>query len=176
MEHFASDEMVAMRLAEMFPEEEDSEPVNWDYNHDFKCSKLALYFEVNTPPADGIMHPEAVLLLDDQSSTMRFFENARALKGVDGQAAMDKAKDEERMKLRMSRYMWGKFRGKHSPQPLADVVRIHPACTLEQILTDERMIVPNMLNQILVFPEDHDAHKAFLKERKVLDILNPILD
>jgi tetratricopeptide (TPR) repeat protein len=173
---FGGDEMIALRLAEMFPEEEDSQPVAWDYNHQFKCSNLALYFEVNGAPSDGVCHPESVLRLDDMSGTMRFFENARALKGVDGQAALEKARDEERMKLKVSRYMWQRTKGKHALPPVADVVQIHPACTLEQVLLDPKMIVPNLVLQIMVFPVDHDAHKEFLKERKIVGVINPVIN
>ena len=105
--------------------------------------------------------------------TMRFFENARALKGVDGNEAMEKARVAERMNLRVSRMMWQRAKGKHALPPLADVVQIHPACTLEQILEDPRMVVPNLVLQIMVFPIGSVQHDAFVKERKIVGVINP---
>ena len=45
--------------------------------------------------------------------------------------------------------------------------------TLEQVLRDERMVVPNLVVQILAFPVGHVQHEAFLKERRVVGVVNP---
>ena len=50
VKHFAESEMLALRMAEMFPETEnegDETAIPWDYNNEFRCSNLAVYFEVH---------------------------------------------------------------------------------------------------------------------------------
>lgn len=163
-------EMVALRLAEMFPEERNDVP--WDYDDSYKCSELAVYFEVY-PMGEEAVHPAQVRMIDGMAGCMRFFENSRALKGGDGQQAMEKAKKEERAQLVKYRKAWAEQRGKHAPAPVSDVVRVHPAATLDKVLTDSRFIVPNFLVTFLIFPESHPSHAAFVKERRVLGLIEP---
>jgi hypothetical protein len=99
--------MFALWLAQVYPElddDTDDEPsggggahnssstaIPWDYNSEFVCSKLAVYFEVHNT-ANGndddntvlLVHPESVELLKDQASTLRFYESPRALWGDEG--------------------------------------------------------------------------------------------
>ena len=138
-----------MRMAEMFPElesEGDETAMPWDYNNEFRCSNLAVYFEVNCPgdPSD-IVHPESVERLTDQGSTMKFYESSRALKGDEGAEMANVVQAMERRKLHKQRKAWKKKHGSlwAKPDPL-DVVRIHPAVTVRDILADERMVVANV--------------------------------
>lgn len=76
VEHFGENEMLAARMAQMFPEIEDSDEtaIPWDYNNEFTCSSLAVYFEVHCSEDDknkGVVHPEQVEILSDQASCMR---------------------------------------------------------------------------------------------------------
>jgi len=171
IEHFASTEMIAERLAEIFPEEGPSMP--WDYNNEYKCSNLAVYFEVHDSGAGGAVHPESVMRLNDMGSAMRFFENARGLRGDDGLAAQEKSRDQERKGLRLLRKGWEITKGKWAQPDLCNVVQVHPGALLEQVLTDKRAVVPNFVFTFMVFPNEHPSHAAFLKERKVLGLINP---
>jgi hypothetical protein len=80
----------------------------------------------------------------------------------------------ERKRLKKQRKAWKK---KHktlakTPDPTA-CVRVHPAMTLEQILKDPRMVVANFLVTLLVIPDKHPAHEAYLKEHKWVGVLQP---
>mmetsp|Transcript_57355 Transcript_57355/g.139925 ORF Transcript_57355/g.139925 Transcript_57355/m.139925 type:complete len:573 (-) Transcript_57355:67-1785(-) len=181
---FGEDEMIAMRMAEMFPELEDGEEtaMKWDYNNEFQCSKLAVYFEVHcegwdgssTKGSTGVIHPDSVEPLVDQASTMRFYESSRALKGDEGPEMASVVTAVERKRLHKQRKAWKKKHGSlwAKPDPPA-VVRVHPAATLMDILKDERMIVSNFLVTLIMIPEDHPAHASFLKEHKCLGVLEP---
>ena len=147
---FGESEMLALRMAQMFPELEDGNmetPMTWDYNNEFSCSNLAVYFEVHCTDDDdeNLVHPENVAKLKDQGEAMRFYESARALLGDEGPDMLNVAKAVERKNLYLQRKAWKK---KHKslwsmPGP-TPVVRVHPAMTLADILTDKRMIVPNV--------------------------------
>ena len=175
---FAESEMLALRMAEVFPQLENGETeteISWDYNNEFECSKLAVYFEVHCTEQDGnVIHPECVEKLKDQGATMKFYESSRALKGDEGPEMATVARCLERKHLHKQRKMWKK---KHKslwakPDP-CPVVRVHPAVTLFDVLRDDRMVVPNFLVTFMIFPEDHPAHIEFLKERKCLGLLEP---
>jgi hypothetical protein len=150
VESFSEDEMLAVRMADMFPElegegEETSMP--WDYNNEFVCSQLAVYFEVHALDQDqaAIVHPDSVQILRDQSSCMRFYEACRALKGDEGEEIGNVIRAVERRNLYRQRKAWTDKHGslwcKPDPNP---VIRIHPAMTLREVLTDSRMVVPNV--------------------------------
>jgi hypothetical protein len=149
VESFVESEMLAIRLAEMFPELEDSgdeTAVPWDYKNEFVCSGLALYFEVHCTDVDGkVIHPDSVELIKDQGSAMRFYEASRALKGDEGEQMAQIARIAERQHLHKQRKAWKKKHGslRVRPDP-CPVVRVHPAVTLRDVLTDSRMVVPNV--------------------------------
>jgi len=205
IESFAEPEMLALRMAEMFPELEDSggeTAVPWDYNNDFVCSNLAVYFEVHcTEGKSEVVHPDSVELIQDQGSAMRFYEASRALKGDEGPEMANIARIAERQHLHKQRKAWKKkhksLRVKPDPCP---VMRVHPAVTLRDVLADKRMVVPNVSNITLgccmfdadwshqlahlhtyvqylvtfvVFPENHPAHEAYLKDHKCIGIVQP---
>jgi len=172
VEDMEAGEMLAMRMAVMFPDEEGPTIMPWDYNDEYKCSNLAVYFEIHELD-DGTVHWEGVRRLETMGDCMRFFGNARAMKGSDGVREAEKAKEDERVKLREYIKEWCEVNSRHKVPGANDVMRVHPAATLEQVLTDKKMIVPNFLVTFLVFPMEHDAHKAFLKERKVVGIVQP---
>lgn len=149
VESFVESEMLALRMAEMFPvleDEGDETAVSWDYNNDFVCSALAIYFEVHcTEGEHEAIHPDSVELIKDQGSAMRFYEASRALKGDEGPEMANIARIAERQHLHKQRKRWkkqhGSLRVKPDPCP---VVRVHPAVTLLDMLTDSRMVVPNV--------------------------------
>ena len=177
--HFGESEMLALRMAEMFPEPEDTGSTEthmpWDYNNEFKCTNLAIYFEVHCTERKGEpVHPESVERLKTQGEAMRFFESSRALKGDEGEEMANLARLVERKKLHQQRKAWKKAHGSlwAKPDP-SSVVRVHPAATLRDVLTDSRMVVPSFLVTFTLFPEDHPAHKEFLKERQCLGIIQP---
>jgi tetratricopeptide (TPR) repeat protein len=180
---FGEDEMLAMRMAEMFPEMEVGEEtaMKWDHNNEFQCSKLAVYFEIhcedgggNSKQGSNVIHPDSVERLLDQSSTMRFYESSRALKGDEGPEMASLVQAVERKRLHKQRKAWKKKHGSlwAKPDP-PSVVRVHPAASLIDILTDKRMVVANFLVTLIVIPEDHPAHQAFLKEHKCVGVLQP---
>ena len=76
---------------------------------------------------------------------MRFYEASRALKGDEGPEMQNIARIAERQHLHKQRKKWkkqhGSLRVKPDPCP---VVRVHPAVTLLDVLTDSRMVVPNV--------------------------------
>lgn len=149
VKHFGESEMLAMRMAEMYPEiEGDQETaMPWDYDNEFRCSKLAVYFEINISSDDPteVVHPDSVELLRDQGSTMKFYESSRALKGDEGTEMTNLVLAVERQRLHKQRKAWKKRHGSlwAKPDP-ADVVRIHPAMVLRDILRDKRMVVANV--------------------------------
>jgi hypothetical protein len=178
VKHFAESEMLALRLAEMFPELEDlggETPMPWDYNNEFSCSQLAVYFEIQVPDTEErVIHPEHVELLRDQATTMRFYESCRALQGDEGTAMAEVVRAVERKHLYQQRKAWTKRHGSlwAKPDPCS-VVRVHPAMTLRGVLTDHRMVVPNFLVTFVIFPESHPAHAAYLKEHECVGLLEP---
>lgn len=156
VKHFGESEMLAMRMAEMFPEldsGEDETTIPWDYNNEFHCSNLAVYFEINCPdsPKD-IVHPESVERLLDQGSTMRFYEASRAMKGDEGPEMTNLVQAVERKRLHKQRKAWKKKHGSlwAKPDPL-DVIRVHPAMTLGDILQDKRMVVANVSHFVICY-------------------------
>lgn len=176
-EFFESD-MIALRMAEVFPELDEGKSetsMPWDFNNEFVCSNLAVYFEVHCTENEGdVVHPESVEKLKDQGAAMRFYESSRALKGDEGPEMATVARCLERKHLHKQRKEWIK---KHKtlwakPDP-CPVVRVHPACTLNDVLKDKRMVVPNFLVTLILFPQDHPAHEEFLREHKCLGILEP---
>jgi len=174
IEKFESSEMLAMQMAEMFPHEGPTP--SWDYNNEFTCDKLAIYFEVHevsSDISDGVVFWESVEKLSDMGSCMNFFENARALKGDDGLEAQEKARTKERTRLGAVKRKWAEKRGKWARPDLPGVVRVHPAMTLIDVLTDERCVVANFIPSFILIPEEHEAHKKFCKEREVLGLLAP---
>lgn len=120
--------------------------IPWDYNNEFECSKLAVYFEINCPDTGtAIVHPDSVERLLDQGSTMRFYESSRALKGDEGEEMANLVTAVERKRLHKQRKAWKRKHGSlwAKPDPL-DVVRVHPAMTLRDVLLDKRMVVANV--------------------------------
>lgn len=184
VEHFAEDEMIALRMAQMFPEAEDGSAsetdVPWDYNNEFRCSNLSVYFEVHCTDAESdkkgnqIIHPDGVQRLKDQGAAMRFYEASRALKGDEGPEMATVARCMERKHLHRQRKAWierhGSLWARPDPCP---VVQVHPAATLGQVLRDTNMVVPNFLVTVMLFPNEHPAHKAFLKEHRCIGIVEP---
>jgi len=191
IEHFAESDMFALHMAQIFPEadEVDDDTYNegmqdrshrsttlWDYNHEFKCSSLAVYFEVHCSDDadDNVIHPDYVERLKTQADTMRFYESSRALKGDEGEAMAEVARCVERKHLHNQRKLWKAKHGSLWALPKAcPIVRVHPACTLGEVIRDSRMIIPNFLVTFMLFPESHPAHQAFLNERHCLGLLNP---
>jgi len=183
IEHFAEEDIIALRMAEMFPEEEegnDETEMPWDYNNEFRCSNLSVYFEVHCIDDDGadkkkpVIHPDSVERLTDQGSAMRFYESSRALKGDEGPEMANVARCMERKHLHQQRKAWIKKHGSlwAVPDP-CPVVQIHPAATLAQVLRHSNMVVPNFLVTLTLFPNDHPAHKEFLKEHKYIGMVEP---
>jgi len=177
VEHMAESEILALRMVQIFPELEEGEEtiMPWDFNNEFFCSNLAVYIEVHCTEGKGaLVHPENVELLPDQASTMRFYEASRALKGDEGIEMANVARAVERKHLYKQRKTWKKMHGslwaKPEPNP---IVRIHPAMTLRDVLMDSRTVVPNFLVTFIIFPEDHLAHAAYLKDHKCLGVLEP---
>lgn len=149
IENFAESEMMAMRMVEMFPELEgdnDETAMPWDYKNEFRCSNLTVYFEVHCTEIEGEpVHPESVELLKDQATTMKFYEASRALKGDEGPDMTNVARAVERKHLHQQRKAWKRMHGSlwSKPEPTS-VVRVHPAMTLRDVLTDSRAVVPNV--------------------------------
>lgn len=175
---FAESEMLALRMADVLPEPEDDgkseTAMPWDYNNEFRCSNLAVYFEVHCMENEKIVHPEYVTRLHDQGEAMRFYESSRALLGDEGPEIANVARYAERKLLHKQRKAWKKEHGSlwAKPDP-CPVVRVHPAMMLRDILTDERMVVPNFLITFLMLPMEHPAHKKFLNEHKCVGVLQP---
>lgn len=156
IEKFREDEVLAMRMIEVFPELEDDRQetsMPWDFNNEFTCSQLAVYFEVHESALatlkdtkkNVLVHPENVELLHEQGSCMRFYESTRALKGDEGVEIANLVRLLEQKHLGKQRRAWKKEHGslwsKPDPNP---VVRVHPAMSLRDILSDPRMVVPNV--------------------------------
>lgn len=189
--NFGESEMLAVRMAEVLPEldyEGDSTRMPWDTENIFTCSNLAVYFEVHEAALcqkeeqgdksnsnKTIVHPESVQYIGDQASCMRFYESSRALKGDEGAEIAEVVRIAAQGQLQKHQQLYKEAHGSlWAGRPdAAPVVRIHPAMTLHQILTDARMVVPNFLVTFLLFPESHPAHEAFLKEHKCLGLLQP---
>jgi len=185
VQSFHEQEMLAQRMAEMYPELEDvsETAMQWDYNNEFTCSNLAVYFEVNCPDdafsdkssnRNAAIHPDSVEPLRDMAATMKFYEASRALKGDEGPDIMRVAELVERKRLKKQRRAWKKLHKTlaATPDP-CPCVRVHPAITLAQILKDPRMVVANFLVTLVVIPEEHPAHAAYLKDHKCVGILQP---
>lgn len=184
VQSFHEQEMLAERMAEMYPELEDVQEtaMQWDYNNEFTCSDLAVYFEVNCPDDafseksnnNAAIHPDSVEPLRDMATTMKFYEASRALKGDEGPDIMRVAELIERKRLKKQRRAWKKLHKTLAARPdPSPCVRVHPAMTLEQILKDPRMVVANFLVTLVVVPEKHPAHEAYLKDHKCVGILQP---
>lgn len=155
IKYFGETEMIGIKMAEMFPEIEnqgEGTSMPWDYDNEFTCSQLAVYFEVHVQPAAeskdasaNIVHPESVELIQDQATCMRFYESTRALKGDEGDEMANVVRAVERKHLYKQQKAWkqkhGSLWAKPDPCP---VVRIHPAMTLGEVLVDKRMVVPNV--------------------------------
>jgi len=148
VKEFGESEMLAIRMAQMFPELEDDSnetALPWDFNNEFVCSRLAVYFEVHTDADEKVVHPDSVQLLRDQASCMRFYESSRALKGDEGPEMANVVRAVERKHLYQQRKAWKKKHGSLWAMPDPNpVVRVHPAMALSDVLTDSRMTVPNV--------------------------------
>jgi len=193
VKHFGEDEMLALRMAEMFPELEAGQEtvMPWDHSNEFQCSKLAVYFEVNCPQeldkndysnskkdvnpkaSLPLVHPDSVERLRDQAATLRFYEASRALKGDEGPEMANLAKAVERKRLRDQRKAWKKKYGSlwAEPDPIP-VVRVHPAVTLRDVLTDHRMVVANFVVTLVIIPDEHPAHADYLRKHECIGVLS----
>ncbi len=69
IEHFAEEDIIALRVVEMFPEEEEGNnetEMPCDYSNEFRCSNLSVYFEVHCFDDVGagktkpVIHPDSV--------------------------------------------------------------------------------------------------------------------
>eukprot|EP00970_Alexandrium_tamarense_P003536 scaffold559_cov190-Alexandrium_tamarense.AAC.31 len=181
---FGEDELIAIRMAQMFPEYEGygdagETEITWDFNNEFRCSNLAVYFEVHCLEEECsdkrlVIHPDSVERLIDQGSAMRFYESSRALKGDEGPEMTTVARCLERKHLHHQRKAWIKKHGSlwAKPDP-CPVVQVHPGVTLEQVLRHKNLVVPNFLLTFVLFPMEHPAHKEFLKEHKCIGIVEP---
>lgn len=185
IEQFGEDELIAIRMAQMFPEDETysghgETDIAWDFNNEFRCSNLVVYFEVHCMDDDGdgsekqIVHPDSVERLTDLGSAMRFYESSRALKGDEGPEMANVARCMERKHLYQQRKAWIKKHGslwaKPNPCP---VVQIHPGATLAQVLRHKDLVVPNFLLTFILFPMSHPAHEEFLRKHKCIGIVEP---
>jgi hypothetical protein len=164
VEHLGEDEMLAIRLAQMFPELEDvgETQMPWDFKNEFFCSNLAIYFEVHrSDDDDRVFHPEEVELLRDQASCMRFYESSRALKGDEGIEMSNVVRAVERKHLYQQRKAWKKQHGSlWSKREECPVVRVHPAMSLKDVLVDSRMVVPNVSHLVGPSKSSHSCKKA----------------
>eukprot|EP00804_Cyclotella_cryptica_P013323 CCRYP_005106-RA/>CCRYP_005106-RA protein AED:0.01 eAED:0.01 QI:902/1/1/1/1/1/2/0/223 len=90
IEQFGKDELIAIQMAQMFPKDESyagngETDIAWDFNNEFRCSNLVVYFEVHCMDVDGddsekqVIHPDSVEQLTDLGSAMRFYESSQAL-------------------------------------------------------------------------------------------------
>jgi tetratricopeptide (TPR) repeat protein len=153
VEKFGEKDMFAVHLATMFPEPDEDgasggASVPWDHRNEFQCSQLAIYFEVHgiDDASDSkLVHPDSVEPIQDLATCLKYHEASRALKGDEGQDVADIVRTLERRRLANQRRAWKKKHGSlwAKPDP-CPVVRVHPAATLLDALTDARMIVPNV--------------------------------
>jgi tetratricopeptide (TPR) repeat protein len=149
VEQFGESEMIALRLAEMFPELEEGEQDNgipWDFNNEFVCSKLAVYFEVHPKSSQAqLQHPDSVELLTDQNMCIQFYESCRVLRGDEGSDMIAVVRAMERKRLYRLQKRWRKQYGNLlANKPTLKVVRIHPAVTLRDVLRDSRFVASNV--------------------------------
>jgi len=189
IESFAEEEMFALRMAQMFPEQEEDDDTSkgetdmpWDYNNEFRCSKLTVYFEVHCHDTNSnsicnqVIHPSCVERFNDQGAAMRFLESSRALRGDEGPEMANVARCMERKHLYHQRKAWINKHGSLWAKPdLCPVMQVHPAATLGAVLRHKSMIVPNFLVTVLVFPTEHPAHDDFLAKQKCIGIVEPQL-
>lgn len=108
--------MIASRLAQVFPDNDNGTAMPWDYNNEFICSKLAIQFEIhnkkiwnknkNNNEVVIIYHPESVEPIEDLSSAIRFYELSRALRGDEGPEMENLARAVERKHLFEQRKAW----------------------------------------------------------------------
>merc|ERR1712226_28575 len=105
---------------------------------------------------------------------MKFYEASRALKGDEGPDMVNLARALERKHLHKQRKAWKRKHGSlwAKPDPTS-VLRIHPAMTLQDLLKDKRMVVPNFLVTFIIFPDNHPAHEKFLKEHNCIGLIEP---
>merc|ERR1740124_951153 len=108
IESFGETDMLAMHMAQVLPELDDGQTetsMPWDYNNEFTCSNLAVYFEVHCTEhtKHALIHPEFVEPLNDLKSAMKFYESSRALKGDDGPDTAHLARCVERRHLHRQR-------------------------------------------------------------------------
>ena len=82
---------------------------------------------------------------------MKYYESSRALKGDEGIEIENVVRIVERKHLYKQRKAWKKEHGslwaKPDPSP---IVRVHPAMTLRDVLTDPRMVVPNVSFPVII--------------------------
>jgi len=159
-------QMLAVMMAEMFPELDDDNnmetSIAWDHDNEFVCSNLAVYFEVHTAAnsdvkndassQSALVHPDQVEVLRDQAACIRFYEACRALKGDEGADLADVVRAIERRRLGKQQRAWKQKHGNlWSNRPdRVPVVRVHPAVTLAEVLSDPRMVVPNVSEAPLI--------------------------
>lgn len=184
IEQFGEDELFALRMGQMFPQDESfngdaDTDIVWDFNNEFRCSNLAVYFEVHCSSDDKgnkkqVIHPDSVERLANLSSAMRFYEASRALKGDEGPEMATVARCMERKHLHQQRKAWinthGSLWAKPDPCP---VMQVHPGATLAHILRHKNLVIPNFLLTFILFPMNHPAHAEFLKDHKCIGIVEP---
>ena len=149
IESMSESEMIALRLAQMFPEVEDDNHENalsWDYNNEFICSNLEIYCEIHQPEQSNNHHPESIQIIQNQLACIKFYECCRAIQGDDGPDMVDIVTTLERKRLSILRDEYLKKENKKFAGylPPCNLLRIHPAVTLYDVLKDSRVIVPNV--------------------------------
>jgi len=158
IENFDENDMIAIHLAQLFPSEKNETDVQWDYNNEFICSNLEVYFALHEKDDDSIQ------LLQTLPNFIKFVETYRAISGKEGPEVFEVAQCLEKKLLK---------KYSHSNNKSYNMVRVHPALTLRDLLLDSRMVVPNFVVTLLVFPMDHPMLHTFLNEHKCVDILQP---
>mmetsp|Transcript_2359 Transcript_2359/g.4003 ORF Transcript_2359/g.4003 Transcript_2359/m.4003 type:complete len:165 (+) Transcript_2359:3-497(+) len=140
------DEMLALRMSQMFPEEGEGDPPGWDTKGEYRCSNLEVYLQTCT--------------VDALESREEYLQWYRAIAPeAQGSAANIEYKETLENDWKTRHGHW---------------VRLHPACTLRQVLAVEGHVVAGSVVVLTAFPRGGAAHADFLKENKsVIKQLNP---
>jgi len=155
------EEMLALTLAEVLPEDEEGEggAAPWDKRRDYRCSQVEMYFQAMREGG------KEVEVLGTEEEYLRSVERFYGLCGVGGDDYMGEEAREKREEELEQKNVW-KDRGEYW-------VNVHVACSLMDVLKHPDCVVPATCPTLHVFVRGSQAHQAFLRdtEGRIRDLL-----
>jgi len=146
IQHFSENQMFAVHLGQMFPAEDDTQPVAWDLEREYKCTDLVIYFECN--------------IVNPFNSEQECVSNFRQMAAISGELGSELAEDS------INDYNQKMEKSSKTETAYKQCVQVHPACTLLQVLQHPGHVIAGTLLTFFIFPINCSSHQEFLRKHE----------